>query len=224
MGQNLGIDEVRAELLPDEKVAAVEALQATGKRVAMVGDGINDAPALMQANVGIAIAAGTDVAIESAGVILISDRLDDIVGALILGNAAYRTLTGNVLVAVTFNIVGMALAMLGLVTPALAISWMLVSIFAILLNTLRIRRVDLERDAEAVDAEPLAEAEFVVPAMHCEGCAEKITTALTPMVGVREVRPKIPQKRVYVRYEPSVLDEAQLKETLASSGFSAVDA
>lgn len=139
IARQLGVTEVRAELLPAEKVTAIQELQARGAKVAMVGDGINDAPALAQADVGIAVGAGTDVAIESAGVILVGDRLQDVANALDLGKASYRTLTGNVIVAVIFNILGMGLAALGLVTPLLAIAFMIVSIFAILLNTLRIR-------------------------------------------------------------------------------------
>lgn len=223
VGKTLGVHQVRAELLPAEKVSTIEELQAKGRKVAMVGDGINDAPALAQADVGIAIGAGTDVAIESAGVILTGDRLDGVLSALILGRASYRTMTGNVIVAVLFNIVGMVLAAMGFITPSLAILVMIVSIFSILLNTLRIRGMDLERD-DVAESGPVAQREFLVPKMVCEGCSEKITAALTSLEGVREVKSKVPQKRVSVVYEPAKIQERQLKKALAGAGFSAVEA
>jgi cation transport ATPase len=223
IGRTLAVDEVHAELLPPDKVSAIEVLQKEGRNVAMVGDGINDAPALAQADVGIAIGAGTDVAIESAGVILIGDRLDDVVSALTLGKASYRTLTGNVIVAVLFNLVGMGLAAFGYITPLLAIAFMIVSIFAILLNTLRIRGIDLGRE-EMEDTGPLAEVDFLIPNMVCEGCAQKISTALTALPGVRDVKPRVPQKHVSVRYEPAKVQEQGLKDAVEKAGFTAVGA
>lgn len=222
IAKKLGIDEVQAELLPNEKATAIEELQKKGYRVAMVGDGINDAPALAQSDVGIAIGAGTDVAIEAAGVILIGDRLIDVLNAVILGKASYKTMTSNVIIAVLFNFVGMLLATLGFITPMLAIVVMIVSIFSILINTLRIRTLRLETVNQQT-AMALTEVSFKVTNMVCEGCAEKITTALTALPGVKTVKPKIIQKQVQVNYYPEQIKQDELKKVLEKEGFNAVE-
>ncbi len=222
IGTELGFDQVNAELLPDEKVKAIEELQKQGAKVAMVGDGINDAPALAQSDVGIAIGAGTDVAIESAGVILIGDKLIDVLNALILGKASYRTMTGNVIVAVLFNIVGMVLAAMGLITPMLAIGVMIISIFAILINTLRIKTIKMET-IQAISSKSLNQVNFKVTNMVCEGCAEKITNAVNELPGVKQVKPKVIQKQVTISYEPDKVNEKQIKEVIVKSGFNAIE-
>jgi heavy metal translocating P-type ATPase len=222
IAKRLGIDEVHAELLPGEKAIAIEELQKKGYRVAMVGDGINDAPALAQSDVGIAIGAGTDVAIEAAGVILIGDRLIDVLNAVILGKASYKTMTNNVIIAVLFNFVGMLLATLGFITPMLAIVVMIVSIFSILINTLRIRTLRLETVNQET-AMALTEVSFKVTNMVCEGCAEKITTALTALPGVKTVKPKVIQKQVQVNYYPEQIKQDDLKKVLEKEGFNAVE-
>lgn len=221
MAAKLGIDEVRAELLPAAKVTAIEEIQKKGQKVAMIGDGINDGPALLQSDVGIAVGAGTDVAIESAGVILIGDKINDVLGALILGKASYRTMLSNVAVAVLFNIVGIILAALGYITPVLAIAFMIVSIFGILLNTLRIRTIDLERQVD-VDLDKLVEVEYYIPKMVCGGCAGKITDGLKTIGGIHEVKPKVAQKRVILRYERDRIKEEDIIKKLVKIGFEAV--
>jgi P-type Cu+ transporter len=135
VAERVGITAYRAEVLPGEKAAAVRDLQRQGYRVAMVGDGINDAPALMQADVGIAIGAGTDIAIESADVVLIGERLDAAVDAYYIGKASYRKTVQNLALAFAFNGIGVPLATTGLVHPVWAMAAMAASVTAVLMNS-----------------------------------------------------------------------------------------
>lgn len=110
VARRIGIDEVAAEVLPADKAAAVRNFQAGGKKVAMVGDGVNDAPALATADVGIAIGAGTDVAIESAGIVLVRSDPRDVVGAIELSRATYRKMIQNLVWATAYNIIAIPAA------------------------------------------------------------------------------------------------------------------
>jgi len=110
VARRIGIDEVAAEVLPTDKAAAVKRFQQDGKKVAMVGDGVNDAPALATADVGIAIGAGTDVAIESAGIVLVRSDPRDVVGAIELSRGTYGKMIQNLVWATAYNIVAIPVA------------------------------------------------------------------------------------------------------------------
>ena len=156
---DLGIDEVFAEVLPEHKAEHVVELQQRGMRVAMVGDGVNDAPALAQADVGLAIGAGADVAIQSAGVILASDDPRAVSAVMRLSQAAYRKMIQNLAWATGYNVIAIPLAAgvfawAGFVMPpAVAALLMSASTVIVAINALLLRRVDL-RPHEAIAAPP----------------------------------------------------------------------
>jgi Cu2+-exporting ATPase len=156
----VGVDEVFAEVLPEDKDKTVADLQARGLHVAMVGDGVNDAPALARADVGIAIGAGTDVAVESAGVILASSDPRGVIGVIELSRASYTKMIQNLGWAAGYNIFAIPLAAgvfawAGVtLAPAVGAVLMSLSTIVVALNAQLLRRLELR--PERIDVPPLA--------------------------------------------------------------------
>jgi P-type Cu+ transporter len=226
----VGINQVFAEVLPGEKAARIRKLQAQGHRVVMVGDGINDAPALMQADVGIAIGAGTDIAIEAADVVLVGERLLGIVDAYYIGRSSYRKTVQNLWLAFAFNGIGVPLAVSGLVAPVWAMAAMVASVSAVLLNSFGGQLIPKLVTSTALSA-GLSKAEaakrrkgqtasirLYVPTMHCEGCLETIQTALTGHAAVSSVVGDLSSKQVTVTFTGNGLNKDDIVQIISEAG------
>ena len=246
VGRALGVDEIIAEVLPQDKERQVSALQAQGKKVAMVGDGINDAPALARSDVGLAIGAGTDVAIESADIVLMKSDLMDAVTAVQLSKAVIRNIKQNLFWAFIYNIIGIPLAagvwyplLHVMLNPMFAAAAMSMSSVCVVTNALRLRffqpkKLSAPATAKApapVAAAPAAEkapaCPCAVPAagkvltvegMMCAHCTGRVQQALSALDGVSAVEVRLEDQTAAVTLSAPVSDEV-LKQAVADAGY-----
>lgn len=217
----VGITEYRAGVLPQEKEQMVRQLRGEGHCVAMIGDGINDAPALMRADVGIAIGAGTDLAIDSAGIILVRSELSDAVSAITLSKAVIRTIRQNLFWAFFYNALAIPLAaglyypLLGWqLSPGIAAAAMSLSSLFVVCNALRLRNLKLQHTTKP----SMNNVTISVEGMMCPHCERHVTQALSALPGITEVTAD--HKTASVRIVSSApVDEAQIAATVKNAGY-----
>ncbi|MBQ7817519.1 MAG: heavy metal translocating P-type ATPase [Oscillospiraceae bacterium] len=216
IAQKAGVSEVLADVLPTQKAQAVKGLQAEGRRVLMVGDGINDAPALVTADVGMAIGAGTDIAMESADVVLMNGSLANVGNAIALSKATIRIIRQNLFWAFFYNCLGIPVAFLGLLNPMIGAAAMSMSSVFVVSNALRLRRFRSEaRIKEEVKMTTVIKVEGMM-CTHCKAMVEKVCKAVP---GATDAVVDLQAKTVTVTGEASA---DALKKAIIDAGYEVI--
>ena len=217
IADKLGIDEISAEILPANKEKEIVALQESGRKVAMVGDGINDAPALVRADVGIAIGAGTDIAIEAADIVLMRSDPTDVAAAVALSRATIRNIKMNLFWAFFYNSVGIPIAALGLLNPMIGAAAMSFSSVCVVSNALRLRSFRPKYQTIPKGEEAMTIQIEGMMCMHCKAAVEK---ALLAVDGVETVEVSLEKKCASVT---GAADPAALRKAVIDAGYQVVD-
>ena len=219
-----GIKHVISDVLPGDKSGAIQALQKQGKKVLMVGDGINDAPALVTADVGMAIGSGTDIAVESADIVLVNKSLNNIAYAIKLSKATIRNIKQNLFWAFFYNCLGIPIAAgvlyptLGIqLSPMLGAAAMSMSSVFVVSNALRLR---LFQPIKMKKEKKLMEVVIKVNGMMCPHCKARVESVCKGVCGVEEANVDLQAKTVTVKGNADI---AAVKKSIVDAGYEVVD-
>lgn len=233
IAKQININNVIAEVLPQDKEKEIQKLQSLGKKVAMIGDGINDAPALVRADVGIAIGAGTDIAIESANIVLVKSDLLDAVKAIQLSNAVIKNIKQNLFWAFFYNIIGIPLAagvfytILGWkLSPMFAGAAMSLSSVTVVLNALRLKLFEPRVSKNLLEKNNISKGDKMekilkVDGMTCGHCKARVEKVVSAIDGVDSVEVDLASKNVTVKMSKDI-SEQTLSDVIVDSGYEVI--
>ena len=231
IGTQVGIERIVSEVLPQDKEKEVSKLQEEGKKVAFVGDGINDSPALVKADVGLAIGSGTDIAIESADVVLMKNDLSDINYAISLSKAVIKNIKMNLFWAFFYNIIGIPIAAgvfylsFGLkLNPMIGAAAMSFSSVCVVTNALRLKKFDVKHKKESVNnyrKEIINMKTIEIEGMQCNHCKMTVEKVLNSLDGVTRVEVNLDDKKAIIETEKEV-DNNIIKNVIEEAGFTVI--
>ncbi|KLD99995.1 heavy metal translocating P-type ATPase [Aliarcobacter butzleri] len=233
IAKQININNVIAEVLPQDKEKEIQKLQSLGKKVAMIGDGINDAPALVRADVGIAIGAGTDIAIESANIVLVKSDLLDAVKAIQLSNAVIKNIKQNLFWAFFYNIIGIPLAagvfyaVLGWkLSPMFAGAAMSLSSVTVVLNALRLKLFEPKISKNLLEQNNISKGDKMekilkVDGMTCGHCKARVEKVVSAIDGVDSVEADLASKNVTVKMSKDI-SEQTLSDVIVDAGYEVI--
>jgi Cu+-exporting ATPase len=224
IAREAGIERVMAEVLPERKAEAVKAIKDSGKVVAMVGDGINDAPALATADIGMAMGSGADVAIESADVTLMHGDLMSVAAAIQLSQRTMRKIRQNLFWAFFYNSLGIPFAALGMLNPIIAGAAMAFSSVSVVSNSLSLKRFRVRNpgSADRKGVMHMTRTTLNVEGMSCGHCQMAVTRAVRALSGVEEVQVSLEDKTVTVGYDELKVGLEAIKQAIHGQGYQVV--
>ena len=229
IGEKIGIKKVISEVLPQDKEKEVSKLQQSGRKVAFVGDGINDSPAISKADVGIAIGSGTDIAIESADVVLMKNSLLDVDTAISLSRSVIKNIKINLFWAFFYNTIGIPIAcgifypIWGLkLNPMIGAAAMSFSSVCVVTNALRLRKFKSKNDIKILKEENKNMKTILIEGMSCNHCKMTVEKVLKNLDGVDDVEVSLEDKKAVIKTNKDVSDE-EIRKVIEEEGYEVKD-